>query len=154
MMMRQIAYIAQLGGHWVGRGDGVLADEQVLQDNEDDEEANEEWEGGGRDNYLDAFGAHFEPSSSWTEPMRGRIGYADAGWEVGTRMMVVASGFVTRSTSRSCSPPTAHRARARTWRCFRGGRGGGNGGEGIGEGKGPSATRGAWLVMHTCRCGR
>jgi hypothetical protein len=36
MTMRQIAYIAQLGGQWVGKGDGVAWDEQVLQDSEDD----------------------------------------------------------------------------------------------------------------------
>jgi hypothetical protein len=36
MTMRQIAYIAQLGGQWVGKGDEVAWDEQVLQDSEDD----------------------------------------------------------------------------------------------------------------------
>jgi hypothetical protein len=35
MTMRQIAYIAQLRGQWVGKGDGVACDEQVLQDSED-----------------------------------------------------------------------------------------------------------------------
>jgi hypothetical protein len=52
------------------------------------EEANEE---GG---YLDAFGAHFEPLSSWAEPIMGKIGYTDAGWEVGAGMMEAASGFI------------------------------------------------------------
>ena len=43
------------------------------------------------DNYLNAFGAHFGPSSSWAEQIRGRIADADAGWEVGAGTMEAAS---------------------------------------------------------------
>lgn len=54
---------------------------------------------GGGDDYLDTFGAHFEPSSSW----------------VGAGLMEAASGFVISltacSTIRSCSPSIAHSAR-------------------------------------------
>jgi hypothetical protein len=121
----------------------------VPQDNEDDEEVSEEggWEGGRSDNYYpDAFGVHFEQSSSWAEPTRGRIGYADAGWEVGSGMMEAASGFVdlyhsALSLSLLFIVESVHSDAFGVEEA-----GGGNDAERIGEGKGHSA---AYTGEHT-----
>ena len=42
MTMRQIAYIARVGGQWAGKKWRSTCDEQVLPDNENEEEANKE----------------------------------------------------------------------------------------------------------------
>lgn len=118
------------------------------QDDEDDEEVSEEgeWEGGGSDNYyLDAFGVHFKQLSSWAEPIRGRIGYADAGWEVRAGMMEAASRFVDLYHSAlNLSLLFIEPVHSDAFGVEEAG--GGNDAERIGEGKGHSA---AYMGEHT-----